>query len=243
MAPPPFPAPHGSTHLSALPKPLSQSPTEEPDDWRPPVLQSDGEPVTLRPRVNRPLRVTLLGSFALVWNAILVAFLIDAMAASRAGTLRSSMVVPLVFFALVGVMAVFVAVHQALQLGGPRITLTIDRAAAVLGEPVSLGWRIEGRVDRLRRFSVELEGWQYATYRRGKHRRTDSSRFARVSIVDQPAPVPARGDREILVPADSMHSFHAEDNEIVWSLSVQGEMARWADAALEFPLIVHPRRP
>ena len=48
------------------------------------------------------------------------------------------------------------------------------------------------------------------------------------------------GEAEFEVPADSMHSFAASNNQIVWTLNVQGDIPWWPDVSLSFPITVTP---
>src|SRR6478752_5039001 len=49
------------------------------------------------------------------------------------------------------------------------------------------------------------------------------------------------GKARVEVPADSMHSFTAGNNQIVWVLTVHGHIARWSDVKDEYLMSVAPR--
>ena len=44
------------------------------------------------------------------------------------------------------------------------------------------------------------------------------------------------------IPADTMHSFAGEHNEIQWSVGVRGEIPIWPDVDEEFVIEVLPLR-
>ena len=52
-------------------------------------------------------------------------------------------------------------------------------------------------------------------------------------------------DRELpalTVPADTMPSFTADNNRIVWTIKAQLEIAHWPDSEEEFEILVRPSR-
>ena len=50
----------------------------------------------------------------------------------------------------------------------------------------------------------------------------------------------AQGSARIRIPADTMHSFEASHNKILWTLKLTGSIARWPDVIIEFPFVVQP---
>jgi hypothetical protein len=91
--------------------------------------------------------------------------------------------------------------------------------------------------------SIELEGREEATYRRGTSSVTDREVFASFGVVEQLAPaIQAIGKGRVTIPARTMHSFDAPNNKIVWVLHVRGEIPSWPDSDDEFPLTVVPQR-
>jgi hypothetical protein len=40
-----------------------------------------------------------------------------------------------------------------------------------------------------------------------------------------------------------MHSFKADNNQIIWSLTVHGDIPRWPDIKDSFEIVVPPMRP
>ena len=47
---------------------------------------------------------------------------------------------------------------------------------------------------------------------------------------------------EIVIPRDTMHSFTADSNKIIWEIKVEGEIARWPDVGQNFPIEICPMR-
>jgi hypothetical protein len=90
---------------------------------------------------------------------------------------------------------------------------------------------------------IFLEGREEATYQRGTNTYTDKEIFATVDFVDTTADweMP-RGSAELVIPEDTMHSFEADSNKIVWEIKVAGDIARWPDVQQNFPITLRPIR-
>jgi hypothetical protein len=52
----------------------------------------------------------------------------------------------------------------------------------------------------------------------------------------------ASGTARLAVPADTMHSFEAPHNKVIWKLTLRGAIAKWPDVSEEFPIVVTPVR-
>src|SRR5205823_6364254 len=88
-------------------------------------------------------------------------------------------------FVLVGVLLVVLAVTQALRLSNPRPNVTVSTAAVALGEQLGVDWTLDGRVAKLARLTITLEGREEATYRRGTDTQTDRQVFAAIPVASQ----------------------------------------------------------
>ena len=49
-----------------------------------------------------------------------------------------------------------------------------------------------------------------------------------------------QGSANVTIPADTMHSFDAPNNEIAWTLEVHGAIPLWPDVSASFPITVLP---
>jgi hypothetical protein len=201
-------------------------------------------PGSLRPKYTR--RVALLGYIvvALFWNGIVSVFLYQLIAQwSRAAAFEWFLAIFLIPFVFIGLGLIVAAVHKALSLFNPDFTLSVTSPRVILGEELAIAWTSSGRIDKLTRFSIELEGREEATYRRGTDSTTDTHVFVSHALVDQlPPEIVGSGRVKVDLPADSMHSFEAPNNKIVWMLRVKGEVPNWPDTSDEFPLQVGPKR-
>ncbi|GAG23260.1 unnamed protein product, partial [marine sediment metagenome] len=122
--------------------------------------------------------------------------------------------------------------------------LTVSRNVVPLGGMVDLGWELRGRIDRIGTLTIELKGREEATYRRGTTTHTDAKEFFKLPIAEiTDVRDMGVGKTSFTVPTDTIHSFEAENNKIVWSLVVHGDIAYWPDVNDEFDFKVLPYAP
>ena len=144
---------------------------------------------------------------------------------------------------LVGLILVAVAIPLVLELFNPRPTITVSSPAVALGDELTVNWSIVGRVAKFTRFTVELQGTEEATPRRGTTTVTDRQVFARLPVTTKSAHELERtGFARVTIPADTMHSFEATHNKVTWVVRVRGEIPKWPDSDDEFAIALSPRR-
>jgi hypothetical protein len=231
----------GSGHLARL----RGVPEASPPWSRDRGVSSDAQvgPVTLKTGKSRWATLVTAGFFAMFWNGIVSVFVAIAVAGFRRGDPEWLLTVFLTPFVLVGLALLVFVLHSLLSMFNPRPTLTLDKRDIALGDSLSVSWRFSGQTGSLQRLAILLEGKEQAEYRRGTSTYTDKETFAQIRIVDtiNPLEVPA-GETTIMIPADSMHSFHSNHNQIVWSISVVGEIRFWPDVNDSFAIDVGPLR-
>jgi hypothetical protein len=216
--------------------------------WLPPAAgASDGEvtantgPVVLAPAQGPVKRFVGLCFVALFWNGIVSVFLWKVVEGWRSGSGDGCLTAFVVPFVLVGIAILSSVPHQFLALFNPRPEVTLERASVEVGGALTVSWRFTGASGRLRSFKLWVEGEEVATYRRGTDTHTDRATFATVPVVELLPPSPlGEGQASFVIPADTMHSFAGNSNQVVWKLKLAGEIARWPDVGEEFPLLVVP---
>lgn len=209
---------------------------------RPPPGQRPGDadrPLHLRAGKARAMRFLGITFFALFWNGILAPIAWHVLGSSNhIAWLIGLFLIP---FALVGVGLLIACGYFGLALLNPRVAVTLSRGAIGLGETVDAQWTIAGRYDRVRRLKIYLEGREQATYRRGTSTATDKHVFARLDLIDTDAVEDIRsGGTKLTIPADSVPTFHAANNKVLWVLVVRGEIPNWPDVKDEFEIHVIP---
>jgi hypothetical protein len=196
------------------------------------------EPAALRPRYSRGAKLAGVIAVALFWNGLVSLFLYNL---PGRGVFHWFMALFLTPFVLVGIGLVGFVIYQALQLANPRPTVTVNTSIVTLGDELRVDWSMDGRVEKLTRFSITLEAREEATYTRGTDRTTETNVFTTITLANQvPPEITRAGSAKVRIPADTMHSFDATHNKVVWVLRVRGELPNWPNSNEEFPLTVAP---
>jgi hypothetical protein len=147
----------------------------------------------------------------------------------------------LLIFQVIGVALLVMVPYQMLALANPRPIITVSRAAVPIGGSVSFAWELSGAAHRVSALKVILKGREEARYRRGTDTHTDTHVFHEETIVDATHGMSiARGNGTIRIPANSMHTFTADNNKIVWTLQVTGDIPRWPNIDETFDIVVRP---
>lgn len=203
---------------------------------------SSGEPAVLEPKVSPLGKLGVIILIALFWNGIVSVFVWQLWKGWKAGSPDGCLALFLVPFVLVGLALLIGIPYQFLALFNPRPRVVLTPGRLVLGCPADLAWSFRGATGRIQRLEITLEGREEADYTRGTDRVTAKEVFATIPLVDAAlrSAIPA-GSTRIEVPADTMHSFSAPDNRIVWTLKLRGTIRRWPDVSEEMPVVVAPR--
>lgn len=147
----------------------------------------------------------------------------------------------LALFALVGLLLIYATLRQFLVLFNPRPRLTLSPGSLKLGETAYLQWRLTGATGGARRLHVTLEGREEVRYRRGTDIHTESETFATIPIVDSTDSYQMQsGSTSFTVTSDTLPTFAAENNKVVWTIKAQLEIANWPDSDEEFEILVRP---
>lgn len=208
------------------------------------ALTRNAGQVTLNPRTSHAARV--IGSFlvSIFWNGIVSVFVYEAYQGWRAGNPDLFLMLFLVPFVLIGLGFVAGIFYFLLAAFNPRPLLTLARHPVALGEKVRLNWATEGDVYKIQRFKLALTGEESARYRQGKNTTTDRRVFYEQTVVDSYRPEDMRrGEADVQIPPDAMHSFNGGNNAVTWKLSLHCEVPLWPDSREDFELTVLPAAP
>ena len=189
------------------------------------------------------LRFGCSSLFALLWNGIVSIFVMENASKWRSGHVDGCGTLFMIPFVLVGLGVGILSLYYFLSIFNPKPVLKLSSSTVALGDPVELSWETSGNVDRVKSFSITLEGREEATYRRGTSTSTDKALFAVVGLAQSNRGKDLRrGKATFTVPADSMHSFKSNNNKFVWVIQVKGDIPRWPDIGEEYPIEVLPLR-
>lgn len=194
-------------------------------------------PVTLKPASTPRTAFIGMTIFALFWNGITWAILLGS---DIDGFGRAFLAI----FALIGILVALGAVYFLLALFNPRPELTVSSDTVLPGAELKVDYRFTGNAHRITGLTITLEGRESATYRRGTDTTTDRSAFAQLRLLETSERSEiSRGTARLLMPADALHTFKSANNEIAWVLRIHGDIAKWPDVDLQFPIEVLPAAP
>jgi len=201
---------------------------------------ADG-PVMLRSKIGPGLRVAVSIGICLFWNGILTFPATEIIQSFQKGRPEWFLTIFMTPFFLVGLGMAGYVIYTALAYFNPRIEIAVGASAVPLGGEIRLKWRLHGRAGRIRKFLLGIEASEAATYRRGTSTVTDTEVFFRQIVFESEDPREfSSGKAVFAIPRNSMHSFDAPNNKIVWELVVTGEIPRWPDLDERFELTVLP---
>jgi len=204
------------------------------------LLEADG-PLVLKSTFSPVGKLAAAVGVAVFWNGIVAVFLWDVVGGFLAGTPDWFLTLFLTPFVLVGLGLLAGVGYCVAALANPRCRLQLDSPVLHPGALVAVSWDFRGSVHRLSRLRIFLEGREEATYTRGTRTSTDRSVFARIPLVDLTSWMDmVRGTGEARVPEQTMPSFAANHNKVVWCLKVHGEIARWPDVSEDYEVTVYP---
>lgn len=200
-------------------------------------------PQALRPQHTRTVKLVGTVVAALFWNGIVSVFLFAAVIPGfQRGEVNWFLTLFLVPFVLVGLGLIGAVFYTLLGLFNPVLHLELGDSHLTPGESCSAGWRFTGRADRIQELTIELEGRESATYRRGTDSVTDHHTFFSEKLFSTRHPATlARGSVTLRIPERTMPTFESANNKISWRLVFRGDIPNWPDVNEEFPVTVHPR--
>jgi hypothetical protein len=234
--------------------PLGHAPRAAPDHPGVPacddLMNSPGTILRYRLPIESPENWTLLGFglFALLWNAVLAVFAVQAgidLIGGRRDWLLFALLLP---FAVVGVAGITVFIRGFI-LATAVGTTQLEIADHPLRPGGSYGLMVaQAGVGVFREIALDLELEEQATFRQGTDTRSE-----RLVVWRQPI----HGWREVQLspgtrfeahatvnlPATAMPSFASEHNSVRWMIVVRGTPTGWPPFRRVFPLVVFPSPP
>jgi Protein of unknown function (DUF3592) len=207
---------------------------------RPDTLDRSG-PIVLEPTASPMTKLAIIVLVCLFWNGLTGLFTYFAISGFMSGGGEWFLVLFLIPFQLIGLGLIGGVFYQVLALANPRPTITLSSRTVPVGGSISFEWQLSGAVGRIRTLRLTLEGREEAKYRRGTDTYTDTNVFHKTTIVETSESMAiARGTATARIPRDTMHSFDAPNNKIVWTLKLHGDINRWPDVDESFDVTVKP---
>jgi hypothetical protein len=199
-------------------------------------------PLVLKPAASPLGKLIGIILICLFWNGIVGVFTYMEVKMFMDGDASGwGLALFLLLFQLVGLALLAAVPYQLLAMANPRPILTLSRGSVPLGGSTSFTWELNGAAHRVSALRITLNGTEFARYRRGTDTKTDTHEFFSETIVDatHAMNIP-RGTGLIRVPADTMHTFTGDNNKVIWTLHVTGEIPRWPNIDDTFDITVRP---
>jgi hypothetical protein len=194
-------------------------------------------PQRLKPESSVVIRFFVVLGICLFWNGIVSVFVYQLLT-NQFSIFFALFMAP---FILVGIALLLGMIYSFLAMFNPKTELALSSGTVPLGGEADLAWEILGRTSGIRRLTIELIGTESATYTRGTDTHTDTDDFFKQTIVDsENAEEFAFGSTVLQIPAETMHTFEATCNKVIWSLQVKADIPWWPDVNEKFPFRVSP---
>ncbi len=191
----------------------------------------------LRPKSKPVLRFVITFIGCLVWNGFVVFMIHEAFDKRQTG-----FSVFTIIFTLGGVGWIAAVIHTFLSIFNPKYLLMIQPDTICPGTTGAISWKAFGKSGRVGTLSIKLIGQEEATYRRGTDTYTDKIEFFEMELTHtQDAGEIAMGQMGFAIPDDTMHSFEANNNKIVWMIKLHADVPRWPDVKQDYKITVYPK--
>jgi hypothetical protein len=202
---------------------------------------ADGGRAILTPRFAPTAKFIVITLIALFWNGVISLGFWGPTSHLFTGPLHWFKVLFLLPFAAIGIILIGGAVYQFLAIFTPRPTIELSSSEIPLGGATELRWRFTGWPKRIDEFTVTLRGVEETKYSQGTGTCTDHHTFYEMELCRTSyAEEIAAGCVGFVVPPDTMHSFEAVHNKILWSVDLHGRIRRWPDVKESFKITVTP---
>jgi len=193
-------------------------------------------PKRLVRKQGRWVGLLLATVFAAIWNSFIGFFIFFDM--KQADWFTLLFMAP---FVLVGLLLLFGIVYAALAIFNPEVEVALSTGAIAPGESVDIAWEVKGKAHKFKTLKIQLRGIQTAIYRRGTDTYTETEVFERIPILETSQTEEIEfGSTVVTIPAETMHTFDAQNNKIKWEVMVNGNIPRWPDVNESFEFRVKP---
>lgn len=227
--------------IFALRSDLSASKSQHREKARIPARRSTHTgPIELKPGSSPTGRFAGLLFVSLFWNGIVSVFVWQAFESYRRGSAEVFLSLFLIPFVLIGLALLAGVVHAFLGLFLPRPKLTISQDVIPLGGSATLTWEVSGNTARIRSLAFRLIGYEEVRYTRGTSTYTDKREFYRDEFLNIPLHGQRQGSASFTVPADTMHTFRATDNKILWKITLEGDIPLSPNLKEEYEIEICP---
>jgi Protein of unknown function (DUF3592) len=144
-------------------------------------------------------------------------------------------------FVFIGIALIGACLYKFLQLFNPVVVVAVSNGAPQPGETLDLAWESSGLLRIIKELRLSIIGEEVVTYIRGTSTTTERKVFRRLPLATVLIESEMRfGSISIDLPRDMIHSFEADNNKIVWSVEVHGDIPWWPDVHESMPFAIRP---
>ena len=198
------------------------------------------QPQKLKPGQSRLTAFLVISLFAMFWNGMIGSAIYGGIEDFGRGG-DWFFLLFMIPFALVGLGLIGIAMYLLGSLFNPAVEIALSKGAVSRGELVDIAWQLSGRTSSIQSLKVTVEGEESATYQSGTDTTTDRNVFCTIPVADANAPKEIEfGSASVPIPANTMHTFSAERNNIKWRIVVHGKIPYWPNLKETFEFRVKP---
>ena len=147
----------------------------------------------------------------------------------------------LIPFVVVGIGLIGAVILNFGALFNAKVELALTTGAVRRGDSVDVAWQLEGRTSSVRSLKIVIEGEESATYQRGTDTITATNVFCTIPIADVTDPEQIEfGSESVTIPGDTMHTFKANRNQVLWRIVLHGEVPFWPNIKETYQFRVKP---
>jgi hypothetical protein len=196
----------------------------------------------VRKSQSRVKGLFMLVGITIVWNGIVGAVSYGIWDGWSHGDFSIFPLLIVVPFALIGALLIAGIPYAILQLFNPSLDITVSDEAPEPGTKITISWRLNGNVRRVRRLDITLE---FAA-RQNEDSRQKGSKIAlpsyvvKVTSTDRPATI-EKGTAQVMLPSREELALRAGAETGSWSIKAVLSIPWYPDAMEVVPLRGHMR--
>lgn len=198
-------------------------------------------PKTLKPTRRRTTSFLFALFFAVFWNGVTSLLVYKTIEEGLNGGWDIFGLLFMTPFVLVGLVAIGAVIYALAAMFNPTVKLALSTGAIQRGGSFDVAWELSGRTSAIDSLKVTIEGEESATYRRGTTTITETNLFCSIPIAEVTESQDIEfGSETATIPADTMHTFTADQNKISWRVTVVGAIRYWPSVKEKYEFRVKP---
>ncbi len=222
----------GTPRVDSLAFHSDTSPNEIDDPY-------NNQPYMVKPTTNQLTNAICLFIFGTIWNCLVAIFGYGVV--FKAGGFNW---LPALFtggFFLVGIGIFCGAIYCLLASFNPKPTVVCSQSQIYPGSEFEISWTFAGNTGRIKSLKLSLTCSETVTYRAGTDTRTETKVISEDILFESSDPSTfAEGFALTKIPITSMHTFKSPNNEIKWTVKLEGDIPMWPNLNEVFDIKVYP---